>query len=144
MIVLRHSSDKIVRYLTEETFLGVSDGSVKFKCSAFELMLCRSNGQRIVRCAGPVYGADPSSFRAEGYSFLSMLRFLIQLAEQYCEKPQLYGCTLASDNLGLIERIKDSGTVLNPARPLPLAHSRLGHCQRNINRMQTAPDLKLT
>jgi len=77
-IELRHPPHKIVRYLTEETFLGVSNGAEKFKCAAFGWVLSRSNGRRLVRCAGPVYGADPpSSFRAEGYGFLAMLRFLL-------------------------------------------------------------------
>ena len=116
-IELRHPPHEIVRYLTEETFLGVSDGAEKFKCATFGWVLSWSNGHRLVRCVGPVYGADPSSFRAEGYGFLSMLRFLLQLAE-YCDMPQLYGCTSASDNSGLIARIKDSGTVLYPAASL--------------------------
>jgi hypothetical protein len=48
--------------------------------------------------------------------FLSMFRFLVPLllAEEYCDTPQLYGCSFASDSLGLIERIKDSVTVLHP------------------------------
>jgi hypothetical protein len=49
-----------------------------------------------------------------------MLRFLLRLAE-YCDTPQLYGCTLASDNSSLIARIKDLGTVLYPAPSLSLA-----------------------
>ena len=49
-----------------------------------------------------------------------MLRFLLRLAE-YCDMPQLYGCTFASDNSGLITRIKESGTVLYPAPFLSLA-----------------------
>ena len=65
-IELRHPPHEIVRYLAEETFLGVSDGAEKFKCAAFEWVISRSKGHRLVRCAGPVYGADPSSFRAEG------------------------------------------------------------------------------
>jgi hypothetical protein len=120
-IELRYSPHEIVRYLAEETFLGVSDGAEKYKCAAFGWMTSRSNGHRLVRCTGPVYGADPSSFRAEGYGFLSMLRFLLRLAE-YCDTPQLYECTLASDNLDLITRIKESGsTVLHPALSLSLA-----------------------
>ena len=120
-IELRHPPQEIVRYLAEETFLGVSDGAEKFKFAAFGWVISRSNGHRLVRCAGPpVYGADPSSFRAESYGFLSMLRFLLRLAE-YCDTPQLYGCTLASNNSCLITRIKDSGTVLYPVSSLSLA-----------------------
>ena len=98
----------------------MSNGAEKFKCAAFGWVISRSNGHHLVRCAGPVYGAGPSSFRAEGYGFLSMLRFLLRLAE-YCDTPQLYECTLASNNSGLITRIKDSGTVLYPAPSLSLA-----------------------
>jgi hypothetical protein len=49
-----------------------------------------------------------------------LVRFLLRLAE-YCDMPQLYGCTLASNNSGLITRVKDSGTVLYPAPSLSLA-----------------------
>jgi hypothetical protein len=119
-IELRHPPHKIVRYLTAETFLGVSNGAEKFKCTVFRWMLSRSaNGHCHVRCAGPIYGTDPSSLRAEGYGFLSMLQILLQLAE-YCDM-QLYGCTLTRDNSGLITYIKDSGTVLYPTPSLSLA-----------------------
>ena len=49
-----------------------------------------------------------------------LVRFLLRLAE-YCDMPQLYGCTLASNNSGLITRIKESGTVFYPAPSLSLA-----------------------
>jgi hypothetical protein len=50
-IELRNPPHEIARYLTEETFLGVSDdGTVKFKCFAFGWMLvCWSNSHYIVR-----------------------------------------------------------------------------------------------
>jgi hypothetical protein len=74
---LRHPPHEIVGYLAEETFLGVSDEAEKFKCAAFGWMISRTNGHRLVRCVGPVYGADLSSYRAIGYGFLSMLRLLL-------------------------------------------------------------------
>jgi hypothetical protein len=74
-----------------------------------------------------------------------MLGFIMRLAE-YCDMPQLYGCTMTSDNLGLIERIKDSGTVLYPAPPSRSHQTGTlsTNCQQNRNRMQTALDPKPT
>ena len=65
-VELRHPPHEIVRYLAKETFLRVSNGAEKIKCAAFGWTISRSHGHRLVQCAGPVYGADPSSFRAEG------------------------------------------------------------------------------
>ena len=120
MIELGFPPHEIVRYLTDVPFLGVSDGSVKFKCSAFRWMLCRTNGQHLVWCASLAYGVELSSLTAEEYGFLSVLRFLRRLAK-YCGTPQIYGCTLASNNLGLIEHIKDLGSVSYPTPSLSLA-----------------------
>ena len=96
----------IVDLLTNNTFLGVSDGSVRFQREgAFGWVISLSTGRRLVRCAGPVFGFKPTSYRAEAYGLLSMLRYLVQLA-LYCGVPNLGGCSLFSDNLALVNITK--------------------------------------
>jgi hypothetical protein len=55
--------------------LTMSDGSDDDGAMTFGWIISLINGQRLARCAGPVYGPYGSSFRAEGYGFLSVLSF---------------------------------------------------------------------
>ena len=89
---------------TKFQLIGVSDGSV-MQFSTFGWVCCLADGEEeLVSCAGPVFGAKPSSFRAEGYGMLSLARFLYRLFH-YCnrldELEMLFGC----DNQGLLQRI---------------------------------------
>ena len=49
-------------------------------------MLSSANGDRLVQCSGPVFGYKPTSYRAEGYGLLFILRFLLRL-EEYTMMP---------------------------------------------------------
>jgi RIO-like serine/threonine protein kinase len=52
---------------------------------------------------GPAQGMKPSSYQAEGYGMLSLLRFIIRLFKYYGTEPRCL--QLYSDNLALIHRI---------------------------------------
>jgi hypothetical protein len=88
---------------TKFQLIGVSDGSV-MRFSTFGWVCCLATGEEeIVACAGPVFGAKPSSFRAEAYGMLSLVRFLYRLFKYYNrmeELQTLFGC----DNKGLLQR----------------------------------------
>ncbi len=89
---------------TKFQLIGVSDGSV-MQFSTFGWVCCLADGEEErVSCTGPVFGAKPSSFRAEGHGMLSLARFLHRLFD-YCdrldESEMLFGC----DNQGLLQRI---------------------------------------
>ena len=59
-----------------------SDGSVRFETQgAFGWMLSNDPGERLASGMGPARGYRPTSYRAEGYGILSLLRFLIQVSE---------------------------------------------------------------
>ena len=95
----------IAHILVADKFLGVSDGSVRYnKEGAFGWIISLSDGTRLVRCSGPVYGAKPSSYRAECYGMLSLVRFL-QLLSEYCGINDLKICNLSSDNLSMLNNI---------------------------------------
>eukprot|EP00980_Cylindrotheca_fusiformis_P007898 scaffold1680_cov79-Cylindrotheca_fusiformis.AAC.4 len=46
---------------------GVSDGSEFSGSMTFGWVIAASDGTRVVICAGPAFGSQASSYRAEGY-----------------------------------------------------------------------------
>jgi hypothetical protein len=96
---------EMVSLLTSNSFLSASDGSVKFSTHAsFGWILSLPNGLRLATCSGPAYGAKPTSYRAEGYGMLSLLRFLLRLF-QYCNTMPAVNGIIACDNLSLINKV---------------------------------------
>jgi hypothetical protein len=88
---------------TKFKLIGASNGSV-MRFSTFGWICCLADGEEeIVSCAGPAFGAKPSSFRAEGRGMLSLARFLHRLFD-CCngldELETLFGC----NNKGLLQR----------------------------------------
>jgi hypothetical protein len=60
----------------------VSDGSVRHhNQGAFGWTIRNEQGERVAAGMGPASGSKPSSYRAEAYGMLSLLRFLIRNAE---------------------------------------------------------------
>ena len=88
---------------TGQVCIGVSDGSVRGKMGAFGWCLSKSDGQRLATGMGPAQGLAPSSYRAEGYRMLALLRFLVRLCE-FCSSDPL-GTAMFCDNLALVNRI---------------------------------------
>ncbi len=62
---------------------------------------------------GPAQGMKPSSYGAEGYGMVSILRFLVRISEFCGSKPRWMN--VYSDNLALINRIH--GTQTKPSLP---------------------------
>jgi hypothetical protein len=95
----------MVALLHSNPFRSASDGSVKFLThGSFGWSVSLPNGRRLATCSGPVYGAKPSSYRAEGYGMLSLLRFFIRLFE-YCDTPHDTAGVIVCDNLLLINKV---------------------------------------
>ncbi len=83
--------------------MGVSDGSVIKDQGAYGWCLSSQDGTRLATGMGPAQGMKPSSYRAEGYGMLSILRFIIRLFEFCGTEPR---CSkIYSDNMALIIRI---------------------------------------
>jgi hypothetical protein len=85
----------------------VSDGSDDSGSMTFGWAVALPNGQRLATCAGPAYGPSGSSFRAEGYGFLSVSRFLVRLFEFCSVKPE-WIIQMMTDNQGLLTRLESS------------------------------------
>jgi hypothetical protein len=88
---------------TKFKLVGASNGSVT-RHSSFGWVCCLADAEEeIVSCAGPVFGAKPSSFRAEGRGMLSLARFLHRLFD-HCNRLEELETSFGCDNKGLLQR----------------------------------------
>jgi hypothetical protein len=87
--------------------LTVSDGSDDAGSMTFGWVISLPNGRRLAHCAGPAYGPTGSSFRAEGYGFLSVSRFLVRLCA-FCSVQPNWHIQMLTDNKGLLTRLESS------------------------------------
>jgi len=82
-----------------------SDGSVRFSTqSSFGWALSTDQGIQAATGMGPVRGPRPSSYRAEGYGLLSILRFLIRIAEFTGCTERWHG-TLVTDSQSVLKTL---------------------------------------
>jgi hypothetical protein len=58
-----------------------TDGSAPDGKGSFAWLISDGTGNTLAQCMGPVFGAGVTSFRAEGYGILSLLRFLLRLRQ---------------------------------------------------------------
>jgi hypothetical protein len=64
----------------ESSFRAVSDGSVRYhEEGAYGWALSSRSGERVAYGRGPASGRVPTSYRAEAYGMLSLLRFLVRI-----------------------------------------------------------------
>ena len=87
-------------------FLAAGDGSVRHKTQgAFGFILSTAAGERLVTAYGLVRGYKPTSYRAEAYGMLAILRFIKHI-QVYCNvsKPE-WKWTLSSDNQSLVDTV---------------------------------------
>ena len=99
-------------------FSAASDGSVLYHTNgSFGWILATNDGERLVQAYGPVRGYRPTSYWAEGYGLLSVLRFLTRM-QDYCQIPvdetTPWQWTVTSDNISLVEVINNMAKVSNP------------------------------
>jgi hypothetical protein len=91
--------------MRSQSFISASDGSVRLQDhGAFGWCISLPCGRRLATCAGPVFGTKPSSYRAEGYGMLSLLRFLLRLFE-YCDMPPPTCGTIVCDNISIVDKV---------------------------------------
>ena len=107
------TEQELVHILTTEAVLVASDGSAPNPKASFAWIICRKNGTRIAQCNGPAYGYKPTSYRAEGYGILSVLRFLIRLRE--CHNcPEFKAYTHLCDNKSMVVKAPASEWSSSP------------------------------
>ena len=93
----------------------VCDGSVnQYEAGSFGWVASTSDGTRLATCSGPARGSRLTSYRAEGYGVLSVVRFIYNM-HQYTGLPlHVIHLTIACDNKSMVRRvtqlIPDDGT----------------------------------
>ena len=111
-------------------FKAASDGSVRHETqAAFGWTISTTQGERIATGKGPANGYRPMSYRAEAYGLLSILRFVIRIAEftghTEAWKDSLTGelidwwGTLATDGLSVLQTLRgQSDDCIQPQEPI--------------------------
>ena len=84
-----------------------------FRQGTYGWVLASSNKERLAYGSGPVEGHDPQSFRSEGQGMLSVACFILHLRRWTHHDTPLEG-TLATDNSGLITRVKEQSLIRYP------------------------------
>ena len=98
------SQNEFFEHLTRASIIMASDGSVQGHRAAFGWIISTQNGTRLAECSGPVYGAKPNSYRAEGYGVLSALRLMCHLLEHWQIQNQF---CLVCDNKSMVDRTNE-------------------------------------
>ncbi len=105
---------------TATRLITVSDGSDDDGSMSIGWIIALPSGSCLARCSGPAFGPSGSSFRAEGYGFLSVTRFLVRLCE-FCAITPTWSVKMLTDNQGLITRLQSCLPHSNPFPNLTLA-----------------------
>ena len=95
-------------------FYAGTDGSVKHGIhGSFGSSLSNPEGDRVATAMGPVRGAQLDSYRAECTGMLSLLRFLMRIA-QYTSMEGPWRGLIGTDSQSLLDKVyEDSGTESN-------------------------------
>ena len=102
---LKVPMEELMHHLLTSDIVIASDGSVKNKRASFGWVISTTDGDRLAECQGPAFGLDPTSYRAEGYGILSVLRFLHhtgQPLELDVEATNTW--TICCDNQSMVKR----------------------------------------
>ena len=89
------------------------DGSVRpiSQHSAFDWSIRAERGTTAAQGMGPALGSKPTSYRAEAYDMLSIMRFRIRIAE-YTGMHRSWKGTIGADSQSLLDML--SGKDVNP------------------------------
>lgn len=112
--------NSVMTHLITTGFVAASDGLVRYKTDgSFGWIISSTAGERLVRAYGPVHAANPTSYRAEAYGLLLVLRLLVRIQE-FCQTigPKDWKWTATSDNLNLVDVI--NGTTDEGASQISL------------------------
>ena len=83
-----------------------SDGSAPNFIGSFGWASKISTGQKLAHNYGPAHGFRTSSYRAEGYGLLSMLRLILR-AFEYTRQPLPQHIRLHSDSESMLNKLKN-------------------------------------
>ena len=94
-------------------FRAASDGPVRLMTQgSFGWVLSTDNGHQVATGMGPARGPRPASYRAEGYGLLSILRFLIRVAE-FTGKVEPWSGILVTDSQSILKTLAGGDMKFN-------------------------------
>jgi hypothetical protein len=93
-----------ITHHTQHQLIIASDGSVQDHRASFGWIIATPGGNRLAKCSGPAYGYNPSSYRAEGYGILSVIRF-IHISRKKWGWTSTY--TILCDNKAIVKILQD-------------------------------------
>jgi hypothetical protein len=98
---------EVIQYLTQGPVVIATDGSANKDTgqASFGWVISTLTGTRIVKCSGPSYSYKATSYRAEGYGLLSVMRFLYRVMSFY-SIAQLPQSTLHCDNESMVKKTR--------------------------------------
>lgn len=110
--LLRHTTLKVdpttICEILSQGLRAASDGSVRISTQgAYGWALCNAQGDKVATGMGPARGPRPSSYRAEAYGLLSILRFLIRIAE-FTKQTTPWKGILATDSQSVLKTLGGS------------------------------------
>jgi hypothetical protein len=110
------TAQDVATLIATEKFRVASDGAADPLTgrASFGWLLTDQAGKILVKCSGPVFGRNPSSYRAEAYGILSPMR-LIKHLQTFFKLPTVQPYKHYCDNKSVIVHCKN-------ARSPPLLH----------------------
>ena len=116
--------------LTHEACVIASDGSASDGKGSFAWVISGADGSILAECKGPVYGAKVTSFRAEGYGILSVLRFLIGMTKVHGEAVPSKGSPSPQDETPFLGKLQER--VLQYQLQVEALNAQLDHNHTSI------------
>jgi hypothetical protein len=92
---------------------GVSDGTEDNSCMSFAWVLAGPDGRRLAQCASPAFGSQASSYRAEGYGVVSLVKFLSFL-KRFCLSGRSWRVKIGADNESFITKVNQAMAYETP------------------------------
>jgi hypothetical protein len=105
---LAMSPTQIMQAFNQGEIVVASDGSVTNNLGTFGYVIAsNTTKERLITGRGPVFGTDPSSFRAEAYGALAAIQIMYRLS-QFTGIPILSPISHYIDNSSVVNRIKNA------------------------------------
>jgi len=108
-LTLQVPEDEFFRLISEPTVLS-TDGSVQGHRASFGWVLSTLDGHRFATIVGPAFGCKPTSYRAEGYGLLSVVRFLYHVKTKF---EITVNCRVLCDNKSMVKQVNRCPTLEN-------------------------------
>ena len=99
--------EEVIQAVTSQSFQVASDGGAAEGNASFGWSIADHRGKTLVECAGPGYGFNPSSYRAESYGVLAPARFLLHMKMYFNTNP-LKDFTHYCDNIRVVKSVTAS------------------------------------